>query len=137
MKPSTILPILTLLLPQVLAATDYQNAMTCGQRFPRINGAIEKFCYKKNTSGVATNDLVIPSAYASIGSMFYGFKGNKLVVQITGQCSPAQWVPAQWCLSQFHEMCAQASHPLGKVEERKRGRMYRGGKQRSQGVKFM
>lgn len=47
----------------VSAATDYENAVKCGKRFPKVSQAIEKFCSKQK-DGKLTNDLVVPSEYA-------------------------------------------------------------------------
>lgn len=114
MKPSTIFPILTLALaPQSWAMTEEQQLnLQCSSRFPRINGAIEKFCYKI-TNGKANNDIVVPSSYAANGVKFYGLKGNQLQVRITGDCKPGQWLPSQYCLSQFYAMCASTRDPRG------------------------
>lgn len=115
MKPITLLPLLSLLaLPYLTtAASDFQNEVTCGRRFPRISQAIDIFCNKQDGHGQPSNDLVIPSAYASSGVETTGTKGNKLKVWITGTCAPPQWVPALWCRAQFFQMCAETRDPRG------------------------
>lgn len=106
MKASTILPLLSAFAtlctatPSAAAspATDYQNSLSCGKTNPSINAAISAFCNPKAKS----NDLFVPSAYASKGKVSGGAK-----VSIAGVCSPKQWVPVQYCATQFHVMCAK------------------------------
>lgn len=102
-----ISPLLALLalVAFVSAATDFQNAVTCGKRFPRINQAIEIFC-KKQKDGKLANDLTIPSKYATEGVGTTNIRGKKILVAISGNCAPPQWIPHNWCMAQFQEMCA-------------------------------
>lgn len=91
----------------VSAATDYENAVKCGKRFPKVSQAIEKFCSKQK-DGKLTNDLVVPSEYAKKGVHTIGLKGKKILVNILGDCAPAQWVPYNWCNAQFNDLCANS-----------------------------
>lgn len=111
------LPILTLLalITFVSAASDFQNAVKCGKRFPRINQAIEIFCNKQAPGGKLTNDLTVPSKYASGGVGTTSLKNSKILVAIKGNCSPAQWIPHNWCLAQFHDLCANTKNRHGFV----------------------
>ncbi|KAM0721731.1 hypothetical protein Q7P37_002656 [Cladosporium fusiforme] len=95
------------------AASDFQNAVKCGRRFPRINQAIEIFCTKLNKDGKPTNDIMVPSTYAQRGVGTTGLKGNKLYVGIAGNCATPQWVPEQWCKAQFHDLCANTRDRRG------------------------
>lgn len=114
MKSLSTLALLTLLALAALAsaASDFENAVKCGQRFPRINQAIEIFCNKADGDG-PSNDIKVPSQYAGRGVGTIGMKGNKLHIKIDGNCSPPQWVPHQWCLAQFHDLCANTRDPRG------------------------
>ncbi|CAK3850138.1 Hypothetical predicted protein [Lecanosticta acicola] len=105
MKASTIFPVILLSLsPLPLAIAepdnDYQNSLACAKRNPSINAAISAFCDKKDASGNLSNDLFVPSPYASDGKVSGGVK-----VSIGGSCSPKQYVPLQYCGLQFHEIC--------------------------------
>ncbi|KAK4544346.1 hypothetical protein LTR36_004237 [Oleoguttula mirabilis] len=71
------------------------NGVTCLKNHPNIHNAIGVFCGKSN--------MVIPSAYGN-----RGFASGGKWVGIRGTCSPAQWVPMNWCISQLEEVCAQA-----------------------------
>ena len=45
-----------------------------------------------------------PSPYSKQGM----FSNNKKVnIWISGTCNPPQWVPAEYCMSQFYTMCAR------------------------------
>lgn len=114
MKTFVTSPILALIaiIAFVSAASDFQNAVKCGQRFPRINQAIEILCNKMK-DGKPTNDLMVPSTYAQKGVGTTGLKGNKIYVGISGNCATPQWVPAQWCKAQFHDLCANTRDPRG------------------------
>lgn len=107
MKIFTVSTVLALLTIAVLASaqTDFENAVKCGKRFPRVNQAIEKFC-GKNKDGKIINDLVVPSKYAENGVVAVGLTGGDIWVNIKGTCLPAQWVPYNWCMAQFHALCA-------------------------------
>ena len=84
------LPI-TALLGSALALDD---GTKCSNKDPSVVNAIGKFCQKTN--------MVVPSSYASGGMM--GYSGHQTRISITGNCSPAQWVPQKYCLSQFYNM---------------------------------
>lgn len=93
------------------AATDMENAITCGRLNPDINTAIDQFCFDKNAKGQFMDNIVVPSTYAAKGSAH----GNAKVM-ITGDCTPAQWVPLNWCEVQFHDMCASMKEGQGIVQ---------------------
>lgn len=109
MKLTPLLP-LTLLLTPILAShpSDYQNAITCGQKNPSLNTAIDTFCNRRppNNPDMAPsklpNNIVVPSPYAKKGAT-----SGKARVWIEGTCNPKQWVPLQYCGPQFHAMCAR------------------------------
>ncbi|CAK4031774.1 Hypothetical predicted protein [Lecanosticta acicola] len=68
----------------------------CGSdKHNSIQQAIGKFCQKTN--------IVVPSTYAT-----NGMRGNdgKGFVSIEGTCHPPQWVPQEYCMEQFNNMCA-------------------------------
>lgn len=69
--------------------------------YPELNNAIDQFCHKKDASGKLTNDLMVPSNYADMGVQI-----GSLLVKIYGSCNPPQYVPADICVQQFHDMCA-------------------------------
>ncbi|KAK5729603.1 hypothetical protein LTR17_011790 [Elasticomyces elasticus] len=89
----------TILLPVLLAALGAEaksNRDICTDKNPSATNAIGKFCQK--------TDMVIPSDWAKWGMSGYN---GKTIVRIKGNCNPYQWVPQQYCMSQFFEMCAQ------------------------------
>ncbi|KXT11232.1 hypothetical protein AC579_5559 [Pseudocercospora musae] len=77
------------------------NREICMKKNPRVISAIDMFC---QNSGITA-----PSLYANTG-VRWGPNGaqspNNLALYITGSCSPAQWIPQQYCLSQFYHICA-------------------------------
>ncbi|KAK4504213.1 hypothetical protein PRZ48_005129 [Zasmidium cellare] len=99
MKITNLLP-LACLAPLSLAGTPC--SMT---KNPGVLNAIGKFCQNQG--------IVVPSSYAGKG-MGGGYNGES--VQITGSCSPPQWVPQEYCVSQFKMMCSNGRR------ERKFGR---------------
>jgi len=80
----------------VTAWSDFADASKCGAKTPDINNAIGKFCSKK--------DLVVPSRYANRGVSVNGWH-----VAISGKCNPPQWVPFEYCRTQFARMCANGN----------------------------
>lgn len=86
-------PFALLLAISSLAAAD--NQQFCSTHHPFIYGAINQFCSK--------TDMVVPSKYATDGVK----ASNGAYVKITGNCSPAQWVPSYWCTEQLLQVCAQ------------------------------
>ena len=58
--------------------------------------AIQDFCGGK----ISSNDLYVPSSYASTGA-----QNGSAKVFLTGFCNPAEWVPVQYCYSQFLDLC--------------------------------
>ncbi|KAK5716446.1 hypothetical protein LTR15_009337 [Elasticomyces elasticus] len=92
MQLPTILPVLL----AALGAEAKSNRDICTDKNPSATNGIGKFCQK--------TDMVIPSDWAKNGMSGYN---GKTIVHIRGKCSPAQWVPQQYCMSQFFEMCAQ------------------------------
>ena len=106
----------TLLLP-AFALSGLTSALTdqqiCQKRNQNVPAAIEAFC---NYS-----DIVVPSSYAFEGA-YVGLGGpHSTTVHITGTCNPGQWVPHQYCLSQFYSMCAQGNG-VGNMDVRLYGR---------------
>lgn len=81
--------------------TDYE-AM-CGVKNPALVNAIQNFC--SNTA------LTVPSTYATNGvSSSLSFSKNShtwWTVYITDTCKDMepQWIPQEYCYSQFYEMC--------------------------------
>ncbi|KXT03318.1 hypothetical protein AC578_3997 [Pseudocercospora eumusae] len=77
------------------------NREICMKKNPRVISAIDIFC--KNSG------ITAPSLYANTG-VRWGPNGaqspNNLALYITGSCSPPQWIPQQYCLSQFYSICA-------------------------------
>lgn len=117
MRNHITLPLLALLalLTFTSAASDWQNAVKCGQRFPQINSAIEYFCryprngdYKSGQGG-----MMIPSPWSQEGVGYTGLRGNRFRVVVDSSCSPAQYLPYKWCKSQFQAMCANTKNKWG------------------------
>jgi hypothetical protein len=81
-------------------ADDWANAVKCAEKNPDINTAIQQFCSK--------GDIMSPSHYAHKGKHV-----NGVGVRIGGHCSPAEWVPPNYCTSQFHQVCAHHKHGHG------------------------
>ena len=117
MRNHIALPLLALLalLTFTSAASDWQNAVKCGQRFPQINSAIEYFCryprngdYKSGQGG-----MMIPSPWSQEGVGYTGLRGNRFRVAVESSCSPAQYLPYKWCKSQFQAMCANTKNKWG------------------------
>ena len=83
------------------ARTNTENELECTKRSPSIMYAIGRFCQK--------NDLVVPSDYAVTGAHgTYNDPHTRTKVYITGSCKPPQWVPQEFCFSQFKELCADS-----------------------------
>ena len=117
MRNHITLPLLALLalLTFTSAASDWQNAVKCGQRFPQINSALEYFCrnprngdYKSGQGG-----MMIPSPWSQEGVGYTGLRGNRFRVAVESSCSPAQYLPYRWCKSQFQAMCANTKNKWG------------------------
>ncbi|TKA71483.1 hypothetical protein B0A55_06943 [Friedmanniomyces simplex] len=70
----------------------------CQKKNAHAVQAIQQFCAKTN--------IVAPSSYASAGAHVGTGGPHDTKLSITAVCSPAQWVPQQYCLSQFYNMCA-------------------------------
>ncbi|KAK5138250.1 hypothetical protein LTR08_003311 [Meristemomyces frigidus] len=98
MKLSLTLALVGALASTALAKTNEQKCQSKNKNVPL---AIEAFC--------APTNLVVPSTYATNGKHAGQFGPKDTVVTITGSCSPAQWVPQKYCLSQFYEMCAYSN----------------------------
>ncbi|CAK4034937.1 Hypothetical predicted protein [Lecanosticta acicola] len=76
------------------SATDI--AQQCSAKNPFVTNAIGKFCQNKA--------LLVPSDYASRGMEGKYQYAN---VMILGTCSPPQWVPQEYCMSQLYDICAK------------------------------
>lgn len=99
MRISNILPALALA-STVSAWSDYENAVRCGKKSPDMNKAIEWFCNK--------GDITVPSLFAK-----RGYARNGAHVAISGNCKPPQWVPKQYCMTQFSKLCANSPGGYG------------------------
>ena len=102
----TLISLFTLILALVCTAyaqsyaSDYQYSQTCAKKNPAVNAAISAFCNKK-INGVASDTIFCPGPRSNAGVVTGGVRAK-----ITGNCSPPQWIPAQYCLVQFHYICA-------------------------------
>lgn len=114
MKASTILPVLTYVVPAP-AATDAENKAKCTQRFPIIAEAIGYFCNKTDDAAMQhyTDDIIVPSPYADQGFKYTRFDMSTGWLHVTGTCNPPQWLPRQWCNAQFWDLCANTNDPRG------------------------
>lgn len=66
--------------------------------------AIDSFC--KNTN------IEVYSPYASVGTTAHGLSASTHAF-ISGSCPRGStWVPTEWCLLQFYEVCAEGG-PMG------------------------
>lgn len=92
---TTTFVLTALLATSTLALTDQQE---CQHKNGHAVQAIQQFCAKTN--------IVVPSTYAANGAHVGTNGPHDTRVSITGVCSPAQWVPQKYCLSQFYNMCA-------------------------------
>ena len=90
-----LIPLFAILAVSV-AASDYENAIKCATKDPDVNTVISQLCAK--------GDITVPSDYAKSGVKYGGIH-----VSIHGDCFPLQWVPPQYCNSQFHAICARGS----------------------------
>ncbi|TKA44987.1 hypothetical protein B0A54_03279 [Friedmanniomyces endolithicus] len=91
---SVRLHLLNLLTLAALAtATSDQDACTAQHGGKHAVQAIQAFCAK--------TDMVVPSSYAQTGHSVVNAR-----VFISSNCSPAEWVPQYWCLTQFYSLCA-------------------------------
>ncbi|TKA27180.1 hypothetical protein B0A50_04517 [Salinomyces thailandicus] len=95
---------ITALLLTALAATEVSatHQEKCQKKNGHVVQAIQQFCGKTN--------LVVPSNYAVLGAHVGTGGPQDTRVYITGTCSPAQWVPQKYCLSQFYALCAGSPH---------------------------
>ncbi|TKA42476.1 hypothetical protein B0A54_06926 [Friedmanniomyces endolithicus] len=78
-----------------LAMTDLEM---CQKKNPHAVQAIQQFCAK--------TDIVAPSSYATAGAHVGTGGAHDTRLSIEAVCSPAQWVPQKYCLSQYYNMCA-------------------------------
>ena len=95
MKLSLTTTLLALLGVSTALDTSYQ----CSNKAPSVINAIGKFCQKQN--------IVVPSPYATGGGN--GFAEKSTHISIAGTCSPAQWIPQEYCFSQFYQICANGN----------------------------
>ncbi|USW57605.1 hypothetical protein Slin15195_G109240 [Septoria linicola] len=82
------------------AGQDYQYSQACARKNPAANAAIAAFCNKK-IDGRYSDTIMCPGPRSSRGVVKQGVRAK-----ITGNCSPQQWIPGQYCLLQFHYICA-------------------------------
>ncbi|KAK5132856.1 hypothetical protein LTR08_008572 [Meristemomyces frigidus] len=99
---------ITALLPLALAGSVFAST-PCSEKAPSAMAAIQKFCSQMN--------IMVPSNYAKTGQRGYT---DATRVSITGNCKPAMWVPHNYCMSQFENMCSNggkhggSTHKYGK-----------------------
>lgn len=117
MRNLITLPLLALLalITFVSAASDWQNAVKCGQRFPEINAAFEFFCRNPHNGAIRSpqGGMMIPSPWAQEGVGHTGRRGNRFRVAVESSCSPAQYLPYKYCMSQLQAMCANTKNKWG------------------------
>ena len=76
------------------------NRDICASKAPNVMNAFSKFCSKPSGFNV-------PSNYAKTA---HYSENHVAYVSIGGDdCKPAQWVPQQYCYSQFYDICAKGS----------------------------
>ncbi|TKA23673.1 hypothetical protein B0A50_06509 [Salinomyces thailandicus] len=103
-----LLPLLSLPLP----STALSNRALCAAKNHNLISAINKFC--------SHPALTVPSIYAK-----HGVKGadKHSHIWIDGEaCEPAEWVPSEYCRSQFWGICAGGGKHGGGWERFGRGR---------------
>ena len=66
----TILALLALI-ALTTAASDFENAVKCGKRFPVINTAIQSFCRNDNDPGWIESDVHYQVPRLHLGSLLY------------------------------------------------------------------
>ncbi|KAF2768028.1 hypothetical protein EJ03DRAFT_328584 [Teratosphaeria nubilosa] len=98
-----LLPLLTLV-PLTLATKAGDTLGQCADVNPDVLNAIGIFC-----SG--SDHITVPSTYAKNGG--YGGPTKQVHVWIDGGCSPPQWVPKQYCMTQFEQLCAEGYESRG------------------------
>ncbi|EME39276.1 hypothetical protein DOTSEDRAFT_75112 [Dothistroma septosporum NZE10] len=113
MKLTSLLAYILTMLPTTFAASDYQNSLACAVKNPSTNAAISKFCNKKGPNGGYIDDITVPGSRSAQGIVVDGIR-----IRLTGDCTPKQWVPQQYCLTQLHEMCALAPSKKGYYKRR-------------------
>jgi hypothetical protein len=117
MRNHIALPLLALLALITLtsAASDWQNAVKCGQRFPVIQYTIGYFCNNPRDGDIKTNrgGMMIPSGWAQEGLGNTGKRGNRFSIRVESSCSPRQYLPYKYCMSQFNAMCANTKNKWG------------------------
>jgi len=123
MRNILTLPILALLALTtfVTADVDFDNAVKCGKRFPKIQDSFHVFCNHPHDGDIRSmqGGMMIPSTWAQEGIGYTGASGNRYRVAVESNCGrPGQWLPFKCCMSQFNEMCANTSDKLGYVTKR-------------------
>ena len=117
MRTPITFPLLALLalITLATAASNWENAIKCGKRFPEINSAFEAFCRYPRNGDVKSSQggMMIPSPWAQEGVGHTGLRGNKFSVRIESSCSPAQWLPYKYCISQLLAMCIYTPNKWG------------------------
>ncbi|KAK5132855.1 hypothetical protein LTR08_008571 [Meristemomyces frigidus] len=99
----SLLPLLAL--SSVIVA---DNIDLCVKKNPSVLNAIGKFCTK-----FAQQDKLMIGG-GPLGRLQMTGYDQRVVVGITGQCKPSQYVPMKYCLSQFEDMCAHGNAHGGK-----------------------
>lgn len=90
------------------------NLGTCANKNPAVVNVVGQFCQKK--------DIVVPSRYAATHIMpeskiLHNLLNSTVEITYSEKCqrerpyngAPAveEWVPQEYCISQFYEMCAE------------------------------
>lgn len=102
--PSFLLALASAASLLVGVSADGVNALQCLVRHPNAYHAINDFC-------LGNGHILVPSDYSKKGKHY----GN-IFVKIGGDstCDPPQWVPLEYCKSQFFEVCVDGAHAHGK-----------------------
>lgn len=103
MKITTILAVLAFTATPALALTNYMDP--CAEKAPHVVKAIGQYCTRLGTKNV------VPNANANKGRKAK-YQGKYANVRITANCNPGQWVPQEFCMRQFYQICAES--PKGK-----------------------
>ncbi|KAK3676025.1 hypothetical protein LTR78_004217 [Recurvomyces mirabilis] len=89
---STILGLILASTTPATASYGPSNFDACANKAPAVINAIGQFCQK--------TDGVVPSDWAGQGHQ--GPTGITWI-KILGNCNPPQWVPQEYCFSQFEQ----------------------------------
>jgi hypothetical protein len=82
--------------------------LKCSKQHPAIYKTINRFCHGLGTSRVVPDDYT----YNGVSSG-KNYDSHTLIV-IRGACAPKQWLPQEYCYSQFFQMCKFFSPPASR-----------------------